>query len=158
MSKYRITSLLVIPLIASAVFLANPALAKNNNRPDFNQEISNTKDRGNKPEGRKNIAGIVRSINGSTVVVVTKNNTIYNVEISSATIMRDLGMLSQNPAIIRTSEIKIGDKIVVRGIINDKEINAESIHSGKMPYKMHKEYKNERLKEKMLLKRSLEQA
>jgi len=157
MSKYRITSLLVIPLIASAVFLANPALAKNPNRPELNQEISNTKEHRNKPDGKKNIVGVVQSINGNTIVVVTKSGAVYNVEISSATIMRDLGALDKNPVIVGLDSIKVGDTIVVRGEINNQEINAESIHSGKMFHKWHKDHKDEKSKERMLLKKHLKQ-
>ncbi|MEX2052572.1 MAG: hypothetical protein WD991_02680 [Candidatus Paceibacterota bacterium] len=118
-----ITNLLVIPLIASAVFLANPAFTKNPNRPELNQEISSVRQTsGQKPDRKKSIIGIVSAINGTNITVSGKDSIKYTVDATHATIMKDNGEPGVNPLIVPISNIQVGDAIAVRGKINEQEI------------------------------------
>lgn len=152
----KITSLIVIPLIASAIFLANPTFAKNQNRLELSKQAGNVTNLKERPRSKKHITGDVTSISGSTIIVTTKSGEKYTVETGNATIMQELG--ENNPAIINIAQIKVGDSIVVRGKINDTAINAESISSGDL--KLEKSLKMKRedsLKNKMLLKKKLKE-
>jgi hypothetical protein len=132
-TQSTITNLLVIPLIASAVFLASPAFAENtNNLPNQMTQnmVRHKTNKENLPNVRKGVAGVVSAINGTILIVTTKENIQYTVDTGHATIMK--ATEGQNPALVTISDIKIGDFIMVRGVIKDTEINADKIFDGKM--------------------------
>jgi pectate lyase len=123
MSKQsKITNLIVMPLIASAVFLASPAFAANLTRPDHKEVRSITnKERIPSANTKKGVSGTVSSINGNIIVVSSAENIQYTVDAGSATIMKEGATANLNPSLIKIADIKVGDAIVVRGVIKDSE-------------------------------------
>ena len=127
MSKSKITTLLVLPLIASAVFLASPAVSSADGSPlSTHSEVRHktTKDAAlNAKEGKENVAGTVASINGTIILVNTREDVEYIVDASNATIMKASSEPNSNPNIVPMSEVKVGDFILVRGVIKDIEVS-----------------------------------
>jgi len=118
--KPTITNLIVVPLIASAIFLANPAFASSPIEA-MRSEIRNVSSKENIPDTKKGIAGIVTSVSGTILRVKSENSTEYTVDATDATIMKDQEQLNENPALVQITDIKIGDIVMVRGIIDDTE-------------------------------------
>lgn len=129
--KSTITNLLVIPLIGSAILLANPVLAANTSHPTHSVVRHKT----NIENPKRQISGIVTSINGNIIVVTTKDNVQYTVDASNANIMKASTVPNENPSIIAIGDIKVGDSIVVRGEINSSEISADNIFDGILEHK-----------------------
>ncbi len=129
--KSTITNLLVIPLIASAIFLANPALAADSTSRSSNQ----FRHKINVPYVKKGIAGTVTSVNGDIIFVQGRDKVQYTIDASRATIMKAVDGRGLNPLVVDTSDIKVGDMVFVRGAIDDREIDAEKIFDGRMPWK-----------------------
>ncbi|MDE2030841.1 MAG: hypothetical protein KGI58_01095 [Patescibacteria group bacterium] len=74
------------------------------------------------------VIGIVSSVNGTTISVTTKNNIVYNVDISSAKIEKG------SPAInAHIGDILNGDTVMVRGTVNGSSVIAKTILDGKIP-------------------------
>ena len=120
LKKSQITNLLVLPLIASAIFLANPVFASST-AGGIGMEVRNITSQDNAENlsnPKKGIVGTVVSINGDILVVTTKNDVQYNVNASHATIMKAGDGEDSNPNIITTGDIKVGDAILVRGKVN----------------------------------------
>jgi hypothetical protein len=138
--KKQITNLLVMPLIASAVFLASPTVfAASPTHTGGATEIRHkTYKEGANP--KKGITGTVSSISGTIIIVTAKDSTKYTVDASHATIMKAADQANTNPYIVTTTDIKVGDAIMVRGVLMDKEITADQIFDGKMS--LHKKSKN----------------
>lgn len=134
--KSTITNLLVIPLIGSAILLANPVLAANNAHPSEN--IVRHKTNLENPEPA--IAGTVTSINGNIIIVTTKDDIQYTVDASNANIMKASDDSNSNPTIVTIADIKVGDEIFVRGEIDNTEINADKIFDGKFEHKHFKHH------------------
>jgi hypothetical protein len=123
MAKSKIKNLIVAPLIASAIFLASPAASFGASPVLRNQvEVHNISNTENTPDTKKGIAGKVTRVNGSIILVSTKDDTEYTVDASGATIMKEGAEPDENPAIVETADIKIGDAIMVRGVISDREL------------------------------------
>jgi len=119
--KSKITNLLVIPLIASAVFLANPALAAYTDRTSSSD--TEIRHKTSVPDTRKKgVVGTVTGVNGTIIVVTTKSSIQYTVDATNATIMKASDEPNGNPSIVAISDIKVGDVIMVRGVISDTEI------------------------------------
>ncbi len=117
----KIKNLLVIPLIASTVFLASPAIAANTAQ-GLNIEVRNITNRENVPNTkREGISGTVASIDGSILVVESSGDMEYTVDTAHATIMKSSNEKDSNPSIVHTDDIKIGDVVVVRGTLEDTE-------------------------------------
>lgn len=135
-----IKNLLVVPLIASAVLLANPVFAASSTYTSHAEIRHKT----SLPHVKKGIVGKVTSINGTIIVVTGKDNVEYTVDASNATIMKAREEPNVNPAIVTISDIQVGDAIVVRGVITDTEISAQKIFEGKMPVKHLKHLKHKR--------------
>jgi preprotein translocase subunit YajC len=149
-----ITNLIVMPLIASAVFLASPAFAASTS-PTSHKEVRNITTKGPSPNTKKGIVGTVTSINGTIVLVTSKDNVQYTVDAANATIMKEGVAPNINPTLVKIADIQVGDSIVVRGVINDAEINANNIFDGKMPANRPKNPKSSKnMSAKMLLKHS----
>ncbi len=140
--KSTITNLLVVPLIASAIFLASPAFASNTT----NMMNGQVRHKTNIPNIKKGVVGTVISTNGTIVIVKAKDNVEYTVDTTSATIMKASTESNTNPTIVTISDIKVGDVLMVRGKITDTEITAEKIFDGKMPMKHLKHNKHLRKK------------
>ena len=118
--KSTITNLFVVPLIATAIFLARPALAADSTTDTSNNDIRHKTHLSNI---KNEISGIVTSVNGNIVIVKSKDDIQYTVDAVKATIMKDSNDIEANPYIVMTSNIEIGDAIVVRGeILEDSEI------------------------------------
>lgn len=133
MSKTQtIKSLLVLPLIASAILLANPVLASNSQEYASHSEVRH---KAQGPRFKKGVAGTVTSINGSVIVVTTKDGTKYTVDASKATIMKASGNKDTNPSLVTISDIQVGDTIMVRGTVADGEVTANKIFDGQFPHK-----------------------
>jgi intein/homing endonuclease len=118
--QLKIKNLIVIPLIASAVFLANPALASNNTQDSYN-DIQDKTSQENVLSVKDIVVGKVASVNDEVVTVTTENNLTYTIDTGHATIMKESEELNTNPYLVRTSDIKVGDAIAVRGEISDQE-------------------------------------
>ena len=117
--KSRITNLLVVPLIASAMFLSSPTLASNTSG-GTHLEIRNITNKGhNLPENRKGIVGTVRRVSGAMVFVENKDGTEYTIDATHATIMKAENEPEANPSLVNIADIKAGDSVVVRGTIKD---------------------------------------
>lgn len=110
----KITSLLVVPLIASAILLSSPSLATNLNR-ERNSAVRHTTTVPYKESAT--IIGIVILVAGSLIRIAGKDNMEYVVEASSATIMKALDE-RDNPRIVDVADIHVGDTIMVRGKID----------------------------------------
>ncbi len=117
--KSTITNLIVMPLIASAVFLAGPAFASTG-AGTAHMEVRNVTTAGT-PNTKKGVAGTVTSKNGDILIITSLEGVQYTVDASAATIMKASSEITDNPAIIEISDIKVGDSIVVRGTIRDTE-------------------------------------
>jgi preprotein translocase subunit YajC len=149
-----ITNLIVMPLIASAVFLASPAFAASTS-VTAHKEVRNITTKGPATNTKKGIVGTVTSINGTIILVTSKDNIQYTVDATSATIMKEGVAPNTNPTLVQITDIKVGDSIVVRGVIKDTEVNANNIFDGKMPSNRPKNAKGlKKMSAKMLLKHS----
>lgn len=115
--KSKIGNLLVLPLIASAIFLASPVFAAGGNVAS-NVEIRNVTSQEGAPNTKKGVLGTVTSINGEMLVITTKDEAQFNVNAASATIMTAGEAEDSNPNLISIKHIKVGDAIFVRGKIN----------------------------------------
>jgi hypothetical protein len=117
--KSKIANLIVMPLIASAIFLAGPAFAAG---PSYGAEsISmNTTTQESMPNTKKGITGTVASVSGSILHVVSTDNMEYTVDASHATIMKAAGEVNENPLIVNVSDIKVGDAIAARGVVREE--------------------------------------
>jgi hypothetical protein len=142
-----ITNLIVMPLIASAVFLASPAMASNSPLATH-KEVRNITGNGT-PNTKKGIAGTVTSINGNILIVTSRDNTEYTVDAGSATIMKAGSEGAGNPSIAHIADIKMGDMVMVRGVIKDSEISALNIFDGKMDARKAKHFKHSKAFSKM---------
>ncbi|HEV7423579.1 MAG TPA: hypothetical protein VGO21_00115 [Candidatus Paceibacterota bacterium] len=118
--KSKITNLLVIPLIASAVFLANPALAAYTDRASNGD--TEIRHKTSVPDTKKGVVGEVTGVNGTIIVVTTKSSIQYTVDAANATIMKASSLPDGNPSLVEISDIKVGEVIMVRGVISDTEI------------------------------------
>ncbi len=81
---------------------------------------------GNFTKGRsklgQGVAGTITALNGPTLTLADKNNTIYTVDATNAKILKDYASTS-----IAVSEIKIGDHVLVRGSLAGTSIVAKKI-------------------------------
>lgn len=117
--KSTITNLFVVPLIATAIFLARPAFASDSITDPINNDIRHKTHLSNI---KNEISGVVTSVNGNIVIVKSKDNIQYTVDAGEATIMKDSHDMG-NPYVVMTSSIEVGDAIVVRGeVLEDPEI------------------------------------
>lgn len=119
-----------MPLIASAVFLASPALASNPMRTG-QSEIRNITTNEDTPNTKRGVAGTVTSINGTILIVTSRDNIQYTVDAAHAMIMKAGAEPNMNPAIVGITDIKVGDAIMVRGTITNTEVSAEKIFDGR---------------------------
>jgi len=139
-----ITNLIVMPLIASAVFLASPAFANDTTRTTH-REVRNLTKKEYAQNTKRGIAGTVTSIDGIIIKVTSLNGTQYTVDTSNATIMKASGEGNVNPSIADITDVKTGDAIVVRGVIKDTEIAAQKIFDSKVPLKMKHHLRNKKM-------------
>ena len=115
--KSKITNLLVLPLIASAIFLASPVFAAGGSTAS-NTEIRNVTSQEGAPNTKKGVKGTVTSVSGEMLVITTEAGAQFNVNAAHATIMTAGDAEDSNPNIISIKDIKIGDAIFVRGKIS----------------------------------------
>ncbi|MBI5530013.1 MAG: hypothetical protein HY918_00745 [Candidatus Doudnabacteria bacterium] len=74
--------------------------------------------------GTKTITGYAQKISGSTVVLASSNGAKYSAEVGQATLTR------KNGAPMRLTEILVGDKVEVKGILwGDNSISASSLRN-----------------------------
>jgi hypothetical protein len=106
------------------------------------KEVRNVTTNGNVPNTKKGVVGTVSSMNGNILIVTSKNNTNYTVDASKATIMKEGLEPTTNPSLVSITDIKVGDFIMVRGVINNTEITASRIFDGRPHAKgmRHKEF------------------
>jgi hypothetical protein len=114
-----ITSLLVVPLIASAILLASPTAATTVNRLRDSVVRHTT----SLPFSKTGVSGTVTALSGTIIKVTGRDNVLYTVDAGEATIMKSEDT-SGNPSIINVTDIKVGDAIVVRGKIDYSAIDA----------------------------------
>jgi hypothetical protein len=117
----KIKNLIVAPLIASAIFLSSSSAFASSPIQRNQAEVHNISNTENAGDTKKGITGIVIKTNGSIIVVSTKDDTEYTVDASGALIMKEGAQPNENPAIVGTTDIQIGDAIMVRGEIKDGE-------------------------------------
>lgn len=73
---------------------------------------------------RPGVFGSVTAVNGSTLTVTdARNNTVYTVDASSATVMKD----GSNSSL---SSISVGDKVAVQGTVTGTSVKATNIRDG----------------------------
>jgi hypothetical protein len=123
MAKSKIKNLIVAPLIASAIFLASPGGFTAASSPTQRNkiEVHNISNTENTPDTKKGIAGKVTKVSGNIVIVSTKDDTEYTVDVSDATIMKEGAQPDANPEIVSISDIHTGDALAVRGVIHQEE-------------------------------------
>jgi hypothetical protein len=68
------------------------------------------------------ISGTVSAISGSTLTVTNATGTVYTVDASSAKVMEGLFVSG-----LSVSDIRVGDKILIRGTVNGTSVTAKSI-------------------------------
>ncbi len=71
------------------------------------------------------VRGVVTTISGSNLTLNAQNSTTYNVDASNAVIFK-----GQPKATSTLSEIKSGDSVIVRGVVNGTTITATTIIDG----------------------------
>ncbi len=120
MSRSKITNLIAMPLIASAIFLASPSAFGAGTAHAAQATIRNITNTESIPDTKEGIVGTVISSNGSSLVVMGEDDTEYTVDATHATIMKAFEE-SANPVIVPASDIHTGDGIVVRGTIQRDE-------------------------------------
>jgi len=72
------------------------------------------------------VVGKVTAINGNTITISSKNNTIYTINASTAQVVKNRN------TIISLGDVKIGDTIMAKGTIDGTAVNASSIFDGKV--------------------------
>ncbi len=70
--------------------------------------------------GEPVVAGSVASINGSTLSITTKSNVTYTVDATNAKIV-------EGPSLVTLSSVKVGDTVLVQGMINGTSVTASSV-------------------------------
>jgi len=131
--RNRFHKRIVMPVMAAAMATAFTITGVNHTAEAANRSINFTKwERSVKTAethaGRKRKhfrAGVVSSVSGNELTIVANDNTSYEVDASKATVMK--GSASTTPYIISTAGIHIGDRVIVRGKINETIITAKSI-------------------------------
>jgi hypothetical protein len=134
--KSTIKNLLVIPFIASAVFLASPAFANDSQVKNKQTQVSKVHDSTAFFRNKKNhrVLGTVTSTSGGIIVLTSEDGATYTIDATHATVMK-ANTNNTNPAIVDVSNIKVGDTIVVKGNIDGSAVAATNIFDGKMPMK-----------------------
>ena len=64
--------------------------------------------------------GTITSVSGSTVIITNKSNVTYTVDTSSAKIVKSGNTIS-------TSNLSVGDAVIVQGTVNGTDITAASV-------------------------------
>ncbi len=77
------------------------------------------------------VMGIVTGISGTTISLTAKDNTLYSIETTSATVI-EKGI---PPVKTQLSEIAVGDTLMIRGVVNGTHVTAEKIFDGKFTKK-----------------------
>lgn len=108
-------------------------------------------------------SGIVTAISGSILTITGKNNVVYAVDASNATLLKTTTLTSASgttapgvPTAIALSDIKVGDTIMVRGVVSGTAIKATKIVDGKPMLKSKvttRSNKNLKNANKIILKR-----
>ncbi len=70
--------------------------------------------------------GKVTAINGNTITVNSKNNTMYTIDATTAQVVKNRN------TIITLSDVKIGDTIMAKGTVDGTTVTASSIFDGKV--------------------------
>ncbi|HTE48442.1 MAG TPA: hypothetical protein VK675_00860 [Candidatus Paceibacterota bacterium] len=117
-----IKNLIVVPLIASAIFLSSPSFAS---RPlqKVTSEITERSDNEVSSNDRKVIVGTVASVSGTVIEVASEKNIHFTVEARDATIMKDRKEANANPILVPITGVEVGDAILVRGRIDETELS-----------------------------------
>ncbi len=71
------------------------------------------------------VMGKVTAINGSTITVEGKNNTVYTVDASTAKILKNRN------TVITIADIKVGDTIMAQGTVTGTNVVATTVFDGK---------------------------
>jgi preprotein translocase subunit YajC len=122
MAKSKIKNLIVAPLIASAIFLSSGTATFASRPIERNQvEVHNISNTENASDTKKGITGRVTRVSGSIIIVSTKDDTEYTVDVSEATIMKEGLEPNDNPSLVNINDIKVGDEIMVRGTIIEQD-------------------------------------
>jgi hypothetical protein len=80
------------------------------------------------------IVGVVSSIGASSTLSVTaKNNTVYTVDASNATVFK--GSASTTP---KVSDIRVGDSVIVKGQVGSTTVKATTILDTRISGETHK--------------------
>ena len=138
-----IANLIVMPLIASAIFLASPAMASNGQAGMYRTERSGNEmpDKKRPMDGKKGVVGTVKSITGTVIIVTGMDKKEYTVDASKATVMKAAATPNTNPSVITVANIAVGDTIMVRGTLSDLNITATNIFDGQMQSKHLRNFK-----------------
>ncbi len=122
MSKQsKITSLLVIPLIASSLFLASPALASNPlSKEGKGGSVAITQGSSTASGGQMDVAGVVTGVSGTLLTISGTDSLTYKIDAEHATIMRDSS--ESGTSIVSISEINVGDTVLVRGKVANLDL------------------------------------
>ncbi len=90
------------------------------------------------PAKTRGIAGIVRTVSGTTIGVTGRNGTQYIVDASNAEVVKISG---RNKTTSSVFDVSPGDTVLIRGKVTDTTISADKITDGKI---MRKPYHHPR--------------
>ncbi len=135
--QITIANLIVMPLIASAIFLASPAMASSGQNGMYRTERSGTEmsDKKRNLDGKRGIVGTVKSITGTVIIVTGMDKKEYTVDASKATVMKAGSDTASTPTTITVGNIAIGDTLMIKGTLTNLNMVATNIFDGKMPVK-----------------------
>jgi len=141
--QITIANLIAMPLIASAIFLASPALASNMQSGIHATQRASTQsnEKRHQMDGKKGIVGTVKSITGNVLIVTGIDKKEYTVDASKATVMQASSTPNTNPSIVTLANIAVGDTIMVRGALENLNMSATNIFEGQIHGKHLKNFK-----------------
>lgn len=87
------------------------------------------------------VMGVVSNVNGTTFSVTTKDAKVYTVTTANAKIMKGMP-----PVQATISDVLNGDTVMVRGVVTDTTVAAESIFDGKVGTHSGKGFMNDKHK------------
>jgi hypothetical protein len=80
-------------------------------------------------------AGIIQTVDGNTVTVKDRNNTVYTVDASSAKILKDSGTRGTAPIAGTVADLTVGNMLMAQGTVNGTTVIATEIMTG--PERVH---------------------
>lgn len=70
-------------------------------------------------------SGVIQSIDGTTVTIKDRNNTVYTIDVSSAHILK--ASIGKASTTISVSDLKVGDMLGVKGTLTGTTVTATDV-------------------------------